>query len=121
VDKVVASDFGSSVSIYRTDGHPPQETDKVRILAAGRAHQSAQPDRISPFADLELHIGSCQNSDYIEGVDLRLTSYFLEDDDNRAQHDAIIARDEVIAQQFATSLQGVLGEEYRVESYSGNW
>jgi hypothetical protein len=100
---------------------PPQPGDEERIVAAARALQSAERDRISPFADLELVVGSCQDGDDTEGVDLRLTSYFLEDDDNEAQEDAIIARDEITAHQFAEALQKALGEEFRVESYSGNW
>jgi hypothetical protein len=46
---------------------------------------------------------------------------FPEDDDNTAQHDAIIARDEITAQQFAARLQEVLAEECRVELFSANW
>ncbi len=119
----MASDFGSSASIYRTDREPPQPADEERILAAARILQSGSPDRISPFADLELVVGSWQDGDYTEGVDLRLTSYFLEDNDNEAQEDAIIARDEIIAQQFASELQRSLGERFRVESHinSGKW
>jgi hypothetical protein len=31
----MASDFGSSASIYRTDGKPPQPADEERIAALG--------------------------------------------------------------------------------------
>lgn len=117
----MASDFGSSVSIYRTDEKPPQESDEARVVAVARVLQSAGPDQISRFADLELVVGSCHNGDYIEGIDLRLTSYVLADDDNEAQKDAIIARDEIVARQFAEALQQALGEVYRVKSYSGTW
>jgi hypothetical protein len=118
---ILASDFGSSASIYRSDGRPPQPKDEERVLAVVSTLQSAEQDRISPFADLELVVGSCQDGEGIEGIDLRLTSYFLEDDDNEAQEDAIIARDEAVAQQFADALQKALGDKFRVESYSGNW
>jgi len=117
----MASDFGSSASIYRTDGKPPQQEDETRVLTAARALQSAGPDRINPFADFELVVGACQNGDYTEGIDLRLTSYCLEDDDNESEEDAIIARDQLVAQQFGEELQKALGEEYSVESYSGTW
>ncbi|MFO0865575.1 MAG: hypothetical protein U0744_13150 [Gemmataceae bacterium] len=78
-------------------------------------------DRISPFADLELVVGFCEDGDGIEGIDLRLTSYFLDDDDNEAQKDALIARDEVVAKQFSDALQKALGDQFCVESYSGEW
>ena len=115
----MASDFGSSVSVYRADGHPPLELDETRIVEAARGLQSPGVDRVSPFADLELVIGSCH--DGIEGVELRLTSYFLEDEDHAAEEDAIIARDEIVAQQFAQQLEQVLGDAYRIEYYSGRW
>ncbi len=114
----MASDFGSSASVFRTDGKSPQPGDEDRIVAAAR---SSDRDRISRFADLELVVGSCQDGDDTEGVDLRLTSYFLEDDDNEAQEEAIIARDEIVAQQFAKELEKSLGGDFRVEWYSGNW
>jgi hypothetical protein len=117
----LASDFGSSVSVYRADGKPPQQVDKARIVDAARAIRSAEPDRIGLFADLELVVGTCQDSDYTEGVDLRLTSYFLDDDDNAAEEGALIARDETVAWQFAQQLEQTLDGEYRVEAYSGRW
>src|SRR5262245_58484003 len=117
----LASDFGSSVSVYRSDSKPPQQADQARILGGARVLQSAGRDHIRPFAELELVIGSCQDEDRTEAVNLRLTSYFLEDDDNEVQQDAIIARDEVVARQFAQQLEQLLGKEYRVESYSGRW
>jgi hypothetical protein len=117
----MASDFGSSASVYRTDGKPPEPRDEARIVAAAQSLQSSAQNRISRFADLELVVGSGQDGDGTEGVDLRLTSYFLQDDDNEAQEDTIIARDEIVAQQFATELEKSLGGDFRVEWYSGNW
>lgn len=117
----MAHNFGSSVSVYRTDGDPPQQTEEALIAAAARALTLSGSDRMNPFAGIELVVGSCQDMDYIEGVDLRLTSYFVADDDNEARQEVTIAEDEEIARQFAAALQDSLGEEYRVDSYSGAW
>lgn len=116
------SDFGSSVSVYRADGQPPHPADEARVRNVARALRSAGPDHMSPFAGLELVVCSCfADCGGNEGVDLRLTWYFLEDDDNAAEEDAITARDEAIARRFAEQLGRALGGGYRVESYSGRW
>lgn len=117
----MSSDFGSSASVFRADSKLLQPGDEERIVAAARTLQSSERDRISRFVDLELVVGSCRDHEGNEGIHLRLTSYFLEDEDNAAQEDAIIAHDEIVARQFAEELEKSLGSTFRVEWYSGNW
>jgi hypothetical protein len=117
------SDFGSSVAVYRADGHPPSAEDERRVRAAAQAMQFARADRIGPYDGLELRFGAAQDGDGVEGLLVRLSGFVAGDEDGNDDLDpeVIIARESPIAEQFAWDLERALGSEYRAVAYSGYW
>lgn len=114
------SDFGASVSVYRTDNHPPSTEDESRVRTGAKSLQFTRTDRIGPYDEFELRFGFTQDRNGIEGLSVGLSGYFIGDDDG-LDPEVIIVRELSVVEQFAEDLERALGGDYRVIAYSGYW
>jgi hypothetical protein len=117
------SDFGTMVTVHRSDGGSVTPEDVTRIKQLGKALIYSEEDRISDYADFNMRFGGSHALDGSEGVMIGLTEYWLGDDEGNEgmEAEALIERDRPLAERFAEELQENLGQDYKVESYCDHW
>jgi hypothetical protein len=117
------SDFGTMVTIHRTNGEntTPADEDLIKTIANDLAAPSR--DRINDFADFSLQLGGSSRYGGSQGVSVSLTDYWVGDDDgnDRLDSEVLIERDRPLAESFGEQLQERLGSEFEVEVYCGDW
>lgn len=118
----MASDYGSQVAVYRSDGQAVSEADKARVRAAAKSLRIADGDRIGPYDGFDLRFGSCGPAGGPEGVAVFLSGHFLEEiEEDGTDPDAALADEGPVAEEFAEDLARALGSDFRCEASSGYW
>lgn len=116
------SDFGSHVSVYRTDREKPSEEDKRRVQAAAKSLQFTARDRIGPYDEFDLHFGGAHDVGGVEGIAVFLSRYWIGDDEanDGLDPEVIMAREAPVVEQFAQDLERLLGGDFETAPYSGD-
>ena len=116
------SDFGSHVSIYRTDRREPSEEDKRRVQAVARSLQFTARDRIGPYDEFDLQFGGAHDGGGVEGIAVFLSRYWMGHDEGNDGLDpkVIMAREAPVVQQFAEDLERLIDGDFEAVPYSGD-
>ena len=115
------SDFGSHVSVYRTDRREPSEEDKQRVHAAARSLQFTAPDRIGPYDEFDIQLSDARGLRGVEGIAVLLSRYWISDDEgnNGLDPEVILAREAPMVEQFAQDMESMLSGDFEAVPYTG--
>ena len=116
------ADYGSHVSVYRTDRRNPSEEDKHRVHVAARSLQFTARDRIGPYDEFDLQFGGSSGIGGLQGIAVFLSRYWIGDDEGNEGLDpeVIVAREAPVVEQFAQDLERLLGSDFEAVPYSGS-
>ena len=117
------SDFGTMVTVQRSDGTSMTPTDIARAKRAAKNLVMGPGDRLSDYADYDLRFGGSRSVEGAEGVMVSMTEYMLDDQPRNGGlgDEALIARDRPLAEQFGDELRAILGGDYVVKVCCGFW